>query len=87
MQEEEKKNVNTKKIILIIIIPLLIIGGFLFYWYEYRPSQITKECANTAKEKAIKKRQVNEDTTEEKFLTNDYNTYFEWCLQEKGMTK
>lgn len=29
----------------LIVILLIIILGFAFYWYEWRPAQIRKECA------------------------------------------
>ncbi|MFA6076803.1 MAG: hypothetical protein WC735_01865 [Candidatus Paceibacterota bacterium] len=34
-----------KNYIILIISVLVVIAGFLFYWYEYRPNNIRKECA------------------------------------------
>ncbi len=34
------------KTILIAILAVLIVAAGAFYWYEYRPSQIRKECAD-----------------------------------------
>lgn len=35
-----------------IILILLAVLGLAFYWYEYRPSQIKKECYEVAKQQA-----------------------------------
>jgi len=40
---------NTK--LLIITITLIILGG-LFYWFQYRPSEIRKKCASVAQEES-----------------------------------
>lgn len=37
----------------LVILVLFCIVGFLFYWYEWRPTQIRKECAKLAEESAI----------------------------------
>ena len=34
----------SKKQYIGIIILVVMILGFLFYWYEFRPTQIKKEC-------------------------------------------
>lgn len=31
-----------------IIIIILIILGFVFYWYEYKPNKIRKNCFNNS---------------------------------------
>ena len=40
------KNSNLKYYVTIILI--IIILGVAFYWYEYRPSEIRKECQKIA---------------------------------------
>lgn len=67
------------KYILIAFLLLLIIGWF--YWFQWRPSQIRKTCAISAKE------WVKQD---EKALYNPhvdrgYKTNYEFCLHEKGL--
>lgn len=36
-----------EKIILILIILIFISLGVAFYWYEWRPAQIRKECGQS----------------------------------------
>ena len=69
--------VSKYKIVLLII----LIGIALFYWYSLRPSIIKKDCYNEAREKAIEKRGVADG----KFIKDDYDTYYKWCLQKKGL--
>lgn len=64
-----------------IILVLLAILGLAFYWYEWRPTQIKKDCYNIAREKAIEKG-ARED---KKFYKDDYDTYYKWCLEQKGL--
>ena len=42
---------------------ILVILGSAFYWYEYRPSSIKKECHSIAVEAAIKKANPQEQQT------------------------
>ena len=58
---------------------LIIIGAF--YWYEVRPSIIKKNCYVEAKENAIAKRNLFDN----KFNKEDYDTYYKWCLESKGL--
>lgn len=59
----------------IIIILTLIILGFTFYWYEWRPSQIRKECA----EKAL--------IFSSDYEVEHYTAVYNGCLHEKGLKK
>jgi hypothetical protein len=78
-----------RKIILITFI-FLFVGGLLFYWFQWRPSEIKKECDKIAWEAA-------------KFLDDRSNAYYkdpkprtvidkdqyDWkytqCLHSKGL--
>jgi len=76
---------------LIIIIGLLILGG-LFYWFQYRPSQIKKKCASEAnlmrKEKcpqgSIGYWIVSKEGSKYPDCIN-YDTFFDRCLKEEGL--
>lgn len=60
---------------LIIFLTLLLFGAF--YWYEYRPTLIKKEC-NIFAIKAV----------EDQMPYNQieaYNIYFKICLNAKGL--
>lgn len=67
---------NWKFIILIV----LIIGG-AFYWYSLRPSIIKKDCYSEAREKAI----IKSDLPDKKIYKDDFDTYYKWCLESKGL--
>jgi len=66
----------------IVAILFIILGiSFVFYWNQYRPSSIKKECHTQAKEKAIE----NNAQSNGKFKLDTYNGYFDICLNEKGL--
>jgi uncharacterized protein YxeA len=81
MKEKNKIwfNRNWFKIALLIVL-VIVIGG-AFYWYELRPSIIKKSCYNVAVEAAIKKA----NNVDKKFSKDDYDVYYKWCLQKKGL--
>ncbi|TRZ50711.1 hypothetical protein D4R99_05615 [bacterium] len=54
---------------------------FLFYWYEFRTSQIKSSCSDTAKKKAIKNANLPDNT----FYVEAYDTYYKICLHEGGL--
>lgn len=58
-----------------VLIIVLFIIGFLFYWYEWRPSNIRKECTDYAKE------------ADARFIMVDYDTTYEKCLTEHGLVE
>ena len=80
---------------LIVLVILISIPGFLFYWYEYRPSQIRKECVGIAETKArdMMKIRAKDDTyVREKahkgwYLKNDFEESYIRCLRENGIEK
>jgi len=53
-----------------IILIVIIILGIAFYWFEWRPAQIRKECSERSKV-AI--------------YGSNYNNLFNQCLHEKGL--
>jgi hypothetical protein len=86
---------NKLKIAAIICVTILLILGVLFYWYEYRPSGIRKECVSAAQSYAINlyKIQANLEPSEyaEKrvqqgmYLLDDYEEGYKNCLREHGL--
>ncbi len=69
-----------------IILIVILILGFAFYWFEWRPSSIKKDCYNEAKEKAIEKfTNSNLERLSGKFTKEDYDAYYKWCLEQKGL--
>lgn len=71
---------------IIIIIIAILAAGIIFYWYSYRPSYVVSKCSIEAKGKAIEKYDgIGEK--EGKFRADDRDTYYKWCLQEKGLVK
>ena len=63
------KTMDKKGIYLVLI---LCSVAFLFYWYEYRPSQIKKQC--------------NESTVRESGdWEKDYDYIYKKCLHSRGL--
>ncbi|MFA7385802.1 MAG: hypothetical protein WCZ99_02570 [Candidatus Paceibacterota bacterium] len=62
----------------------LIILGLAFYWYEYRPSQIKKECFNKARDFRI---EVNNKDISISFedLNKRYDFIYKNCLRAEGL--
>lgn len=84
------------KIYLTITVVSLIIG-FSFYWFQYRPSEIRKECTSTAKDSATalfkskadlaNDSHLREAAQKSLYLQNDYNVIYSQCLSEHGLSK
>ncbi len=72
---------NWFKVGLLAILTFSIAGAF--YWFEWRPSQIKKECYDIAREKAIEK--AGTGAGDRKFAKDDYDTYYKWCLEKEGL--
>ena len=76
---EKMQKIKEYKLIIILTLVLVILG-VVFYWYEYRPSQIKKLCSekviNTMKEQ--KGISINEGSTAYNFLYNN-------CLHSYGL--
>jgi hypothetical protein len=73
------KNIMSKKQYIEIIILAVIILGFLFYWYEYRPSRIKRECYQAFIEKyGNQQRSLGEWKVIE-------DNFFRECFTAKGL--
>jgi hypothetical protein len=59
---------------IILLILSLVCGGF--YWYEYRPSQIKKECSSSILEKIKNNANMTADKAE---------FSYKLCLAAKGL--
>ena len=67
------------KAFVISIVFLIVLG--LYFWFEWRPSNIKKECSYIAKEKAIEKG----GRTDGKYRDEDREVYYKWCILERGL--
>lgn len=70
-----------------IILIALIILGFTFYWYEWKPMQTKKDCADRAIE-TIDKNNIGRNyvpVAERTDRNLDFNIYYGRCLKEKGL--
>lgn len=56
-----------------VIISVVLAVGFLFYWYEYRPTEIKKKCHDFAVNRAILQ------------FKHDAEEYFAHCLNDKNV--
>lgn len=59
-----------------IFIIILIILGVVFYWYEWRPTQIKKECSMEAYDSSI---------TSPRRPWESPDDYYKKCLRENGL--
>jgi len=83
---------SKKQYIGLIVLAVIVLGG-TFYWYEYRPSQIKKECFTTAQEKAKKllktkaelSSEYKEEVERDLYLKDDLDFYYKNCLRKKGL--
>jgi len=71
---------SKKQYIGFIILAIVIFGG-VFYWYSLRPSIIKQSCYK----EALKRAQEKGGREDKKFSADDYDTYYKWCLQKKGL--
>ena len=74
---------KTRAIHIMVACTLLLLVA-VFYWYEWRPSAIRKECHVVAVDKAIEKnKRKKPDATG--YTKTDRDAYYKWCLQSKGL--
>jgi len=87
---------NKKQLSLLIITLFILLGG-TFYWFQWRPTEIKKECYIEAKEKAISllgKKVADEPSqysdmakTGNYFLKDDFQFLYQNCLRAHGLEK
>lgn len=71
MKNKDTSKSKRKLLFYIILLPLgTLIISTIFYWYEWRPRAIEKECSEQALEKSNRKKA-------------SYDTYFTICIREK----
>lgn len=91
-----------KNILIIIFVSLIFLSG-LFYWFQWRPSEIRKNCVTQAKDQAKEKYASTQLSAEDQetfnklfdkpaptgqsFLKKDYDVYYEICLTENGLKR
>lgn len=66
---------------IVIIFALFVIGLGLFYWFQWRPTEIRKECHKYAVDKAIKDSGSNDKT----FKDEDYKFRLDYCHEREGL--
>lgn len=78
------KKLLSKRALLIAVVVVLL--GFVFCWFEIRPSMIRKECSNYAKKEAIRQyyREPSKNVNNE-FSKDAYNFIYKLCLESKGL--
>ena len=86
-----------KKIIIISSILIILILAGAFYWFQWRPTQIRKNCYAEAKEKAISLlgKKVADEPSQysdmakqgNKFLKDDFQFLYQNCLRAHGLEK
>lgn len=85
------------KIIYPICITVLIILGVAFYWYEWRPAQIRKECIQLAIQGKSSKFLNSDNGFDANKFANEYlaksgqqeaiDAFYRNCLREKGISE
>jgi hypothetical protein len=76
-------NIKSYKQTLIFIFLLIFILSFAFYWYEYRPAQATKECA----EKTRTFINDNESGVKKMDDLKAIDWIYDLCIKRKGIIK
>lgn len=70
--------------ILIVIVILIAVGWF--YWFQWKPSQITKNCHIKAQNQAVDDyTQIRWENFQEKnYKANDYDRRYKDCMRANG---
>jgi len=84
----KKKNIFL--LICVVLIILILSSGF--YWYEFRPTKIRKECNSTAVEGAKELAKPTGSGLDklllgDKYSVEDYEKIYLECLRSKGLNK
>ena len=82
------KKENWFKLGFIFIIIIIVTG--LFYWHEWRPSEIRKKCNSQVLNKIHNTFKNHPDSIErfifeQKMINNDYESLYQRCLRENGL--
>lgn len=77
-----KNNFMNKKTIIILSILIILISTGIFYWFQWRPTQIRKNCYNLA----IKNPFKNPNATETE-RRSELNFVYQNCLKMNGLEK
>lgn len=85
-----------KKLIIVSSITILILGGLAFYWYEWRPASIRKDCYSESREKAkelLKTKSefpggsIYKEAVDKGLLRgDDLDNIYKNCLREHGLS-
>ena len=76
------KKINLPLKILVVTIVLSLITGW-FYWFQWRPSEIRKECAKVSEDKI---NNLTDDSQNRAIYTEKlFNSLFQACAQEHGL--
>ena len=78
-----------------VILMILLIGSGLFYWYEWRPARIRRECSEVAAQAAIELMKMKAEISKryrqfaekDLFLKDDMEAYYKECLRKRGLEK
>ena len=73
---------NKKTIIIPLILIILILGGGVFYWFQWRPTQIRKNCYNSAIKNPFKNSEASEAERR-----SELNFIYQNCLKMHGLEK
>lgn len=79
---------DKSKLLPLIVIFLLVVGIGWFYWYEWRPAQIHKKCADISPvynaQRGSNRYYKGLDADQARLLTEQV---YEKCLHDKGLTE
>lgn len=65
----------------LIIFVILLLTGLSFYWYEYRPSQIKKNCFVSTQEN---KNEIPKSLSTQQSI-NFVEYQYDFCLKQNGL--
>ncbi len=83
-----KRYKNTSHIVVrpcLAVIICIFVAAFIFYWFEWRPRNIVKNCDEDAHSQAVSRYRETEKVNEDHYWPNDYDFYYKRCLRSKGL--
>jgi len=67
---------------------ILVVVGFIFYWYEWRPSEIRKECYEVAIKRSGGRSLLFGTQAETDIrLQDNVETFYKNCLKQRGLER